>query len=113
MKRDQSSADPPADIAAFKLTLACLLTALIVTTVLQAPASVTSRLWGRNSAIGALWPQRWNFFDDVGATELKVLEAADDALGLIEKIRNQDDHAPLGQRLRELMERLGDVRLAP
>ena len=50
--------------------------------------------------------------DDVGATELEVLQAAHDALWLVEQIADQHHHAALGQRVGELMKRPRDVGLA-
>src|SRR5262245_21426251 len=37
--------------------------------------------------------------DYVGAAKLKMLEAANHLLGVVQEVRNQDDHAPLGQRI--------------
>ena len=52
--------------------------------------------------------------DDVDAAKLKVLQAADDLVRIVEQIRNQHDDAALGQRVGELMQRLRDVgRAAP
>ena len=46
---------------------------------------------------------------DVGAAVAEVLQALDDAIGLVEQIRDQHDQSPLPDRLHEVAERLGDV----
>ena len=49
--------------------------------------------------------------DDVGAAELEMFQAADDALGIVEQVGDQHDHAALAQRIGQLMERLRHVGL--
>ena len=49
--------------------------------------------------------------DHVGPAELEVLQPAHNRFGIVEQIGNQHDHAALGQRVAELIERPGHVRL--
>ena len=49
--------------------------------------------------------------DHVGAAELEVLKAANHALGLVEQIGDEHDHAALVSAIGELVQRLGDVGL--